>query len=69
MRCSFCCIADSLNLSFLSKEYTNKDIKNNKYDELLHVQIQRNDKKIDIFYFNFGSVVFWGADKRKRRPC
>src|ERR1700722_20110535 len=60
MRCTGYCTASSYDLPRLQQEIQ-KQVPGQLYRDVVHSQI-REDKRIkgDIFYFNYGVVIFWG---------
>jgi uncharacterized Rmd1/YagE family protein len=67
MRCFSCCIADSLNLSDIVSKCLSNGYEPTNYGELIHMSKRINSSIIDIFYFDFGSVVIWGANETQER--
>jgi uncharacterized Rmd1/YagE family protein len=63
MRCLSCCTSDSLNLSDIVSKCLSEGYEPSHYGELIHIVKQDNSSKIDIFYFDFGAVVIWGANE------
>lgn len=60
MRCTGYCTASSYDLPRLQQEIQ-KQVPGQLYRDVVHSQI-REDKRIkgDIFYFNYGVLIFWG---------
>jgi uncharacterized Rmd1/YagE family protein len=61
MRCLSCCIADSFDLPDIVQKCLNENYEPSHYGELVHIVKHTKTHNIDVFYFNFGSVVIWGA--------
>lgn len=69
MRCSSYCTAGSYDLQNLVKHLIENGLEPKYFDDVIHAQkeFSNKDKKIDIFYFPFGSVVIWGASESEEK--
>lgn len=69
MRCSSYCTASSYDLTNLVKHLIDHGLEPKYFDDVIHAQkeFSNKDKKIDIFYFPFGSVVIWGASESEEK--
>ncbi len=67
MRCLSCCIADSFDLSYIVQKCLSDNYEPSHYGELVHIVKQTKTHNIDVFYFDFGSVVIWGANEGEEK--
>ena len=65
MKCSSYCVAESFRMEDLSLFLRDKGYEPKFYDEVIHTQIHRktNDSYVDVFYFSYGVVIFWGHEE------
>lgn len=65
MRCSSYCTANSYNMHEIVQALIHDGLEPKYFDDVIHAQKEfHNSKKvIDIFYFPFGCVTIWGAEK------
>lgn len=68
MRCSTYCTADTYKIDDLAKYLRNEGLDPKFYDEVIHIRKERleePDSNGDVFYFSYGSVVFWNFNEEE----
>lgn len=69
MRNSSYCTANEYNIQKLTNFLIDEGLEPRIFDHVIHVnkEIEHKNKKIDIFYFPFGSVIFWNTDEEEEK--
>jgi uncharacterized Rmd1/YagE family protein len=65
MRCVSYCTATSYDLTSLAASYKRKGYISKLSRDVLHISSM--DTPVDIFFFNHGSAVFWGLQKKQEQ--
>lgn len=63
MRCSSYCKSSNYSIQSLVQNLVSAGLEPRYFDDVVHVQIQFTNNLVDVFYFAFGAVVIWGANK------
>ncbi|KJV55857.1 hypothetical protein OCHUTO_0693 [Orientia chuto str. Dubai] len=65
MRCSSYCKSSNYDIQSLIQNLVNAGLEPKRFDDVVYVQMQftTSNSLADVFYFTFGSVVIWGANK------
>lgn len=65
MRCSSYCTAAEYNINKLVDYLNEKGLEPKYFDDVVYAQLQdrTSENNIDIFFFPFGCVTFWGSDE------
>lgn len=69
MRCSSYCTADAYRTQEIVQMLINHGMEPKYFDDVVHAQKEFHDsqKIIDVFYFPFGCVTIWGAEKSEEQ--
>jgi len=68
MRCTSYCVASGFNTTNLVKQLMENGNEPKYYDDVVHIQKELAGKVIaDVFFFSFGSIVFWGSSEHDEK--